>query len=97
MRYRCTARTDLYELIGQEDGTEFRYGPLCKAMKHGEKLTLEDADKLPRILLEKLACLRHGLLIIETGEYIAPDSRFRLSFSYPLEIGASSFDDGKKG
>ncbi|HEY6896199.1 MAG TPA: hypothetical protein VI279_02975 [Rhodocyclaceae bacterium] len=81
MRHHCTSRTDLDELIGLEDQEEFRYGPLCQAMKQGEELILEDAAALPQLLLTKLAYLRHGLLIAETGERIVPHDRFRLSFA----------------
>lgn len=81
MKHHCTSRTDLDELIGLEDQTEFRYGPLCLAMKQGEELILEDAAALPKVVVAKLMCLSRGLLIAETGERIVPDRRFHLSFA----------------
>ncbi|HEY6896899.1 MAG TPA: hypothetical protein VI279_06525 [Rhodocyclaceae bacterium] len=80
MRYHCTPRTDLDDLIGQGDTANFEYGPLCQAMKSGEELVLEDAASLPIMLLTKLDCLCHGLVIAETGERIVPDSHFHLRF-----------------
>ena len=78
MRPLCTARTDLDELIGEELADGFHYGPLCLAMRAGEELVLEQAGLLPELLIAKLHCLEHGLLIAETGERIVPNGRFRL-------------------
>ncbi|MCK9283905.1 MAG: hypothetical protein M0P39_06440 [Rhodocyclaceae bacterium] len=81
MKHCCSAKTDLDELIGVEEADGFHYGPLCTAMKQGEELILEHAALLPQLMIAKLHCLEHGLLIAETGERIVPDDRFHLLLS----------------
>lgn len=78
MKHCCSTKTDLDELVGVEEADGFHYGPLSAAMKQGEELILEHAALLPQLLIAKLHCLEHGLLIAETGEHIFPNAKFHL-------------------
>lgn len=82
MVYRCTACTDLEELIGSEcwEGEHllFRYGPLTLAMKHGEELVLENSGALSMFTLAKVRATLETLFIDETSESIRPGHGFHL-------------------
>jgi hypothetical protein len=78
MKYHCTAKTDLDELIGHDEADGFYYGPLSLAMKRGEALELEESDLLSAIMRVKLASVVCGVVLVETGEAILPLASFRL-------------------
>lgn len=78
MKYRCTTKTDLDDLIGHDESGSFCYGPLSLAMKSGEELELEESTLLSATMLAKLASFLHGLVLVETGESIFPPACFRL-------------------
>lgn len=80
MKYHCTAKTDLDDLIGHDETDGFCYGPLSLAMKRGESLELEESNLLSAIMSVKLQSFLHGVVIVETGEAILPSSCFRLVF-----------------
>lgn len=78
MKHVCTPETDLDELVGHEEADGFHPGPLSIAMKRGEPLELVASDSLSRLTTMKLSVLAHGLLLIETGELVAPHDCFSL-------------------
>lgn len=78
MNYRCTAQTDLDELIGRDEAGAFHYGPLSLAMKRGEVLELEESGLLSPAMRAKLATFLCGVVLVETGETIQPLASFRL-------------------
>lgn len=78
MRHLCTPDTDLDELVGHEEADGFHAGPLSVAMRRGEALELIASDALSRLTLVKIAALTQGLLLVETGECIAPAACFKL-------------------
>ncbi len=80
MKYQCTAKTDLDELIGHDENGCFCYGPLSLAMKRGEDLELEGSKLLSALMLAKVGSFLHGLVLVETGESILPSARFHLIF-----------------
>lgn len=81
MKHRCTPDTDLDELVGHDESDGFHPGPLSIAMKRGEPLELLCSTELSPLTLIKLMVMTHGLLLVETGECIAPAACFRLVFA----------------
>lgn len=83
MMHTCTERTDLDELIGNEDwegkNLIFHYGPLSQAMKGGEELVLENSDLLSAFMLAKVRLMLDHLFIEDTAELIKPHDGFRLT------------------
>jgi midasin (ATPase involved in ribosome maturation) len=83
MMHTCTDRTDLDELIGNEqwEGQHlmFHYGPLAQAMKGGEELILENSDALSAIMRAKVAFMLGNIFIDDTSELIQPHDGFRLT------------------
>lgn len=80
MEYHCTPNTDLDELIGRDEHDGFHQGPLYTAMKRNEPLELQKSALLSRPLQAKLESIIHGLLVAETGEWIAPADHFKIVF-----------------
>lgn len=78
MKYHCTAKTDLDDLIGHDEANGFCYGPLSLAMKAGEELELEESGLLSAIILAKLPAFLQGVMQVETGESLQPQPSFRL-------------------
>ncbi|MEW6164396.1 MAG: hypothetical protein AB1642_04975 [Pseudomonadota bacterium] len=78
MKYQCTPTTDLHELIGQDGSQGFEYGPLCRALKSGEELVLEESHVLPSLTIAKIRAVLHGLFIVETEETLYAPPGFRL-------------------
>lgn len=78
MKHLCTPDTDLDELVGHDESDGFHPGPLSLAMKNGEPLELVSSGCLSMVTLIKLASLTHGLMLLETGESIAPAECFKL-------------------
>lgn len=78
MKYHCTAKTDLDDLIGHDENGGFCYGPLSLAMKRGEALELEESNLLSAPMLAKLSSFLHGVVLVETGESILPPACFHL-------------------
>lgn len=78
MKYRCTADTDLDDLIGRDVKDSFEYGPLAVAMKSGEHLELENSAALSAVMIAKLQAFRYGLFIVETEEALQAGPNFQL-------------------
>ena len=78
MKYRCTADTDLDDLIGRELKDSFEYGPLAVAMKAGEHLELENSAALSAVMIAKLQAFLYGLFIVETEEALHARPDFEL-------------------
>lgn len=83
MLHTCTERTDLDELIGNEQlegqNLMFHYGPLTRAMKDGEELILENSNVLSVVMLAKVHFMLNDIFIDDTAELIQPHDGFRLT------------------
>lgn len=83
MIHACTKHTDLDELIGSQcwdgQGLSFHYGPLVRAMKAGEELTLENSAALSACMLAKVRLLLGAMILEDTSEEICPHDGFRLT------------------
>lgn len=78
MKHLCTPGTDLDELVGHDESDGYHYGPLSQAMRSGDLLELQASDQLSPVTRCKLEACSHGVLVVETGEMIAPDPHFQL-------------------
>ena len=78
MKYECTRDTDLDDLIGHDESDGFHNGPLYTAMKRDEPLELVDSARLSAVVRTRLEHVRHGFVIVETGERILPPEHFKL-------------------
>jgi len=78
MRYRCTATTDIDDLVGRDGTSGFDYGPLATALKDREELQLDNSASLSAVTIAKIRLLVRGLFIVETEETLRAGPGFRL-------------------